>query len=374
MSATIGVSEGTAMLLPRPKACVSAIGSPIPRRAFLGGAAAGALSLTAFGAGAADEDRLAGEPRFLPLSMPGRIAKVTKANSLQPNGLWPKEECARLMLERAMTELTGKADLGAAFGLFVRKEDRVAIKVNGIAGRLGATMATNKELVAEVVRGVTLAGVPPQGIVVYEQFPSFLAGTRVVDRKGALDPAFPEGVRATFHDNSDATMDVIRVCGVPTRYVRALTEATAVVNVAMIKDHSICGYTGCLKNVTHGSIINPGAFHDHLASPQIAELYAQSWVKSRVVLHVVDAFKVIYEGGPLDRNPERRVPMETVYATTDPVAMDVVGWGEVEKLRRDKGLPTLKAAGREPSYLRIAAELGLGVFDLDRINVREVRL
>jgi uncharacterized protein (DUF362 family) len=362
------------MLLPRPKACVSAIGSPIPRRAFLGGAAAGALSLTAFGAGAADEDRLAGEPRFLPLSMPGRIAKVTKANSLQPNGLWPKEECARLMLERAMTELTGKADLGAAFGLFVRKEDRVAIKVNGIAGRLGATMATNKELVAEVVRGVTLAGVPPQGIVVYEQFPSFLAGTRVVDRKGALDPAFPEGVRATFHDNSDATMDVIRVCGVPTRYVRALTEATAVVNVAMIKDHSICGYTGCLKNVTHGSIINPGAFHDHLASPQIAELYAQSWVKSRVVLHVVDAFKVIYEGGPLDRNPERRVPMETVYATTDPVAMDVVGWGEVEKLRRDKGLPTLKAAGREPSYLRIAAELGLGVFDLDRINVREVRL
>ena len=134
--------------------------------------------------------------------------------------------------------------------------------------------------------------------------------------------------------------------------------------------HSICGYTGCLKNITHGSIINPGAFHDHLASPQIAELYAQAAVKRRVVLHIVDAFKIIYEGGPLDRNPERRVPLETIYAATDPVAMDTIGWSEVERLRRDKALPTLKSAGREPSYIRIAAELGLGLHDLARDRER----
>jgi uncharacterized protein (DUF362 family) len=235
-------------------------------------------------------------------------------------------------------------------------------------------MASNKELIAEVVRGVVAAGVPASSIVIYEQYQSFLAGTRVTDRAGVLDPAFPAGVRTCVHDNSDATMDVIRVAGVPTRYVRPLTEATAVINVSLIKDHSICGYTGCLKNVTHGSIINPGAFHDHLASPQIAELYAQATVKSRVVLHIADAFKVIYDGGPLDRNPERRIPHEAIYVSTDPVALDVIGWGEVEKLRRDKGLPSLKSAGREPSYIRIAADLGLGLFALDRIHLREVRL
>jgi uncharacterized protein (DUF362 family) len=362
------------MLLSRPTRHLPALGSTVSRRAFLGGAAGGALALSSFGAGATDEAPAIVGERFVPLAMPGKIVKVTKGDSLQPNGLWPKPEAARLLLERAMAELTGKGDLGAAFARFVHKEDRVAIKVNGIAGRIGATMATNKELIAEVVRGVVEAGVPATSIVVYEQFHSFLAGTRVIDRKGALDPAFPAGVRTTFHDNSDATMDVIRVCGVPTRFVRALTEATAVINVAMIKDHSICGYTGCLKNMTHGSIINPGAFHDHLASPQIAELYGQSAVKSRVVLHIADAFKIIYEGGPLDRNPERRVPHESVYVSTDPVALDVIGWGEVEKLRRDKGLPSLKSARREPSYIRIAADLGLGLFDLDRIHLREVRL
>lgn len=362
------------MLLSPPTRHLLAASSAVSRRAFLGGAAGGALALATFGARATGEVPAVAPERFVPLAMPGKIVKVTKGNSLQPNGLWPTPEAARLLLERAMAELTGKSDLGAAFARFVHKDDRVAIKVNGIAGRIGATMATNKELVAEVVRGVVEAGVPATSIVVYEQFHSFLAGTRVIDRKGVLDPAFPAGVRTTFHDNSDATMDVIRVCGVPTRYVRALTEATAVINVAMIKDHSICGYTGCLKNMTHGSIINPGAFHDHLASPQIAELYAQSAVKSRVVLHIADAFKIIYEGGPLDRSPEHRVPHESVYASTDPVALDVIGWGEVEKLRRDKGLPSLKSVRREPSYIRIAADLGLGLFDLDRIHLREVRL
>lgn len=352
-----------------------AIGPLVPRRVLLGGAAVGALAFTAFSARGADEI-LGGRDggRFVPLSIPGEIVKVSKEGSLQPNGLWPKEDCAREMLTRAMQELTGKSSLGDAFGQLLHKDDRVAIKINGIAGRLGSTMATNKELVVEVVRGVLAAGVAPSSVVLYEQFRSFLMGARVIDRKGALDPQLPAGVRAAHHDNSDADTDVLYVCGVPTRYVKPLTDATAVINVAMIKDHSICGYTGCLKNITHGSIINPGAFHDHVASPQIAELYAQSAVKRRVVLHIVDAFKIIYEGGPLDRDPARRVPTETIYATTDPVAMDTIGWGEVERLRRDKGLPSLKSAGREPSYIRIAAELGLGLHDLDRIHVREVKL
>jgi hypothetical protein len=141
-----------------------------------------------------------------------------------------------------------------------------------------------------------------------------------------------------------------------------------------MKDHGICGYTGCLKNITHGSTINPQAFHEHNASPQIAQLYAQDVVKSRVRLHLIDGFKVIYDEGPLDTNKKRRVPYEAVYATTDPVAMDMVGWAVIEEHRKNNGLPTLKDAGREPSYIRIAGELGLGVADLNRIRVRDVRI
>jgi uncharacterized protein (DUF362 family) len=345
------------------------------RRAFLGTVAAGAALLGHRDAEAAPPSLAARPPSgYVPLSIPGKIAKVSKANTLQTNGLWPTDEAAKAMLQRVMAELTGLSDMGAAFGKFVHKDDKVAIKPNGIAGKQGATMATNKELVLEIVKGVLAAGVPAANIVIYEQYPSFLAGTRIASRKGVMDASYPEGITAVVHENKDATMPEIQVAGIGTKFVRPFTEATAVINVGLMKDHSICGYTGCLKNITHGSTINPHAFHEHLASPQIAQLYAQDVVKSRVRLHIVDAFKLIYDEGPLDTNKKRRTPYEAVYATTDPVAMDMVGWAVIEQHRKENGLPTLTEAGREPSYIRIAGELGLGVADLNRISVRDVKI
>jgi len=189
-----------------------------------------------------------------------------------------------------------------------------------------------------------------------------------------LDGAFPKGVTAHVHRNKDASMDPISVYGKNTRFVRVFTEATAVINVGLIKDHNICGYTGCLKNMTHGSIVNPHDYHEHLATPQIAELYGQDVCRSRVRLHITDGFKLIYDQGPKDMNAKRRVPHESIYVTTDPVAMDVIGWGVVEQLRADNSLPTLKDSAREPAYIHIAGDLGLGVADKNMIRMREIQV
>ena len=349
----------------------------LSRRRFLGnaaalaGAAAGASALGSSNvASAAAPASLAASPPagFVPLSEPGKIVKVSKSDTLMPNKLFPKEDVARTMLERVMTELTGETDINKAMARYIHKDDKVAIKMNGIAGQTGATMATNKEIILPIVAAVMAVGVPAANIVVYEQYNSFFNGTRVNAKN------LPAGVLTAIHANKDATMPEIKVLGIRTKFVRPLTEATAIINVALIKDHSICGYTGCLKNITHGSTINPHDFHAHNASPQIAALYAQDVVKSRVRLHITDGFKLIYDQGPLDKNPERRVPHDAVYATTDPVAMDIIGWGEVEKWRKNKGLPTLVKAGREPSYIRVAGELGLGVADKEQIRMREVTL
>jgi uncharacterized protein (DUF362 family) len=342
----------------------------LSRRLFLGAAAAGVSYLGGPAAQAAPPSLAAIPPAgFVPLSLPGKVVKVARANTLQPNGLFPTQEAARLLLQRAMAELTGLSDLGPAFAKLVHPADRVAIKPNGIAGK----MATSRELLLEIVRGVMAAGVPAGNIVIYEQRLRCLAGTRCVDDAGVLDPAFPAGVRAVVHDNTDAVMPEVRVNGVLTRFVRPLTEATAVINVGVIKDHARAGYTGCLKNLTHGSTVNPHDFHEHHLSPQIASLYAQDVVRSRVRLQIIDGFKLLYDGGPLD-NPARRVPHEAVYASTDPVALDVVGWAAVEEHRKNNGLPTLAEAGREPAYLQVASALGLGVADRNRIRLRDVRI
>jgi len=84
--------------------------SSVSRRGFLGTSAALASTLAlAKPAHADDRPSLAASPPpgFTPFAAPGKIVKVTKANTLQDNGLWPKVDAARQMLERAMTELTG---------------------------------------------------------------------------------------------------------------------------------------------------------------------------------------------------------------------------------------------------------------------------
>ena len=294
--------------------------------------------------------------------------KVSKSNTLQDNGLWPKEEPAKQMLERALTELTGETDLVKALARFVHKDDKIAIKLNGIAGQKGQTMATNKELVLPLVDALLAMGVPPANVWIYEQYPSFLAGTRVSEK------VLPKGVKAFTHNNGTTTMDEIKVEGIGTKFTKFLTDATAVINVSTIKDHSICGYTGMLKNMTHGSCINPHDFHAHNASPQIAHLFAQDVVKSRQRLNISDGFKIMYEGGPLDRRPDCRPPHEAVYVSSDPVALDAIGAQLIDTVRVDKGLKTLKDAKREASYIRVAAELGLGVADLNAIRMREVTI
>jgi len=348
----------------------------LSRRALLGGAAALATTVATPRLWAADDSgSLIAQPPagFKPMSKPGRVVKVTKGNDfeslMQKNQLWPKPEVAKTLVEKALMELTGAPNLVAALGKFIHKDDVVAIKPNGIAGQAGATMATNVEVVLPVVEALIQLGVPPEKITIYEQYPSYLTGTRIKKSK------LPKGVKTGIHGNTDATMKAIAVFEkVKTQYVRFFTEATAVINIGNYKDHSICGFTGCMKNITHGSITNPQKHHAHHASPQIAVLYNHEIVRSRVRLHIVDAFKIIYEKGPLDKDPKRRIAHGAIYAGTDPVAMDTVGWQVIDKARKEHGFKTLAQSGREPTYIAKAADLGLGRHAESKISLKEVAL
>ena len=134
--------------------------------------------------------------------------------------------------------------------------------------------------------------------------------------------------------------------GVKTKFVRVLTESTAVINFSLIKDHSIMGYTGMLKNMTHGCQTLPHYYHQHHGAPQIAMLYAQDVIKSRVRLCITDGFKLMFNGGPKWTEPRFVVPHESVYVTTDAVAMDTLGAELVDKARAsDKGAPDARRRG-----------------------------
>jgi hypothetical protein len=337
-----------------------AAGDGMGRRAFLGTAAAAAATATlvskdAFAGPAVKSLAASPPPGFSPFAAPGKVVKVTKKDCLQANQLYPKPDAAKEMLTRAMMELTGKPDLVTAVQQFVHKDDIVCVKVNGIAKQ---NMGTNKELVLPFLEALIAAGVPAGNITVLEQYGDFLAGTRINASN------VPAGVKVSLHNNGNATMDyrLIPGTGTSTKFTKYLTEATAAFNFALI------------KNMTHGCSINPHDFHVHHASPQIAQMYAQDVIKSRVRLNIADGFKVMADGGPLWKRPEMVKVHEAVYVSTDPVAMDTIGWEVVEKLRADLNLKTLTEAGREPAYIKAAGDLGLGVSERSKISLKEVAI
>lgn len=337
-------------------------------------AAGGAAATTAAAQAQAADDPaslIAKPPKgFVPLYAPGRISKVEAKGDfksiMQPNQLWPKAEIAEKLFERAMMDFTGAPNLVEAMKKFIHKDDIVAIKPNGIAGQKGHTMAVNFELIKPVVDAVLKVGVPAENITVYEQYPGFLIGTRVNVRDWKL----PEGVKTGTHNNNNHSMKPVQIYqGISTRYCTFFTDATAVIDMTQIKDHGICGYTGTMKNITHGNIDNPHAHHAHQASPQIAMLYNHPIVTSRVRLHITDAFKIMYDRGPLYKDPRTTIPHGAVYVSTDPVAMDTMGWKIVDDERKKRNIPNLKDSRREPRYVRNAGEFGLGVHDMNHIRM-----
>jgi uncharacterized protein (DUF362 family) len=359
--------EGIALIERELSGEASLGGLSVGRRTFMGGAAAAAAAVATLTSATANAKSLAAAPPdgFTPFNAPGKVVKVSKTDCMQPNKLYPKADDAKAMLTKALTELTGKPDLKSSVMEFVHPNDIVVVKVNGIAQ---APFATNKELVLPFLEAMVEGGVPAKNITLLEQYPGFFNATRLTPSN------VPAGIAIQTHANGNATMDertIPGTGGVKTKFARWLTEATACISFALVKHHSICGYTGAMKNMTHGCSVNPQDFHAHHASPQIALLYAQDVIKSRVRLNIADAFKTMPDGGPLGKRPEYNRVYESVFASTDPVAIDAIGWEVIDKQRVESKLKSLADAGLEPYYIKIGQDLGLGIADRARIQLKE---
>ena len=100
------------------------------------------------------------------------------------------------LLGAMVAEYLGQHELVDSVKAFVHPQDKVCVKVNGIAKQ---NMGTNKELVLPFLEALIAAGVPAGNITVLEQYGDFLAGTRI---NASNVPAGVKGVidRSRGHD------------------------------------------------------------------------------------------------------------------------------------------------------------------------------
>ncbi len=318
------------------------------------------------------------------LSRPGVVIEVAHPGAVVNHVV--QAAAVQQIMKRAMLELTGKATETDAWRAFFGPSDVVAIKVNPFGyPSFFSQIAT----VAEVIRGLNLAGVTNANIIVYDRYTDYLAQV-------GYPAALPAGVRfggavvttaeqtaltgydaATFvdlprvADGLDPTVALNRrshLCDVVSK------EVTKVVNVPVLKDHWTAGVTCALKNMTYGLVNNTARSHDGESNWTIEFLPAvasMQKLRDKVVLHVADLLIACYDGGP-DPSPST-FEYGALVLGSDPVAIDRVCLEILERQRAKMSLPAVATLpGRQAQYIERCGAAGLGISDLAKITHRTI--
>jgi len=303
---------------------------------------------------------------FLPFFSTRVESKVILARDplLRGAGSNPDSDRLMKMLDRAMQSLYAADSPVDAWKKVVRPGEVVGLKVNGLAGRGISTSVLLVEAVCERLRE---AGIPQKDIVIWDRLNMDLesAGFRLASHR--------DRIRCIGNDALGYEDDLSIYSSVGSRLAKALTQVCdAVINLPVLKDHSIAGVTIALKNL-FGAIHNPNKYHLNVGDPYVADVNMLPPIRQKVRLHICDALTAQYEGGP-SFMPQWTWPFNGLMVSLDPVAMDYLGWQIIEQKRSDKGMKSLQALGRAPNYIATAADAQhrLGTNDPRHIQQVEV--
>lgn len=301
------------------------------------------------------------QPKKPALGARVRVARARRPDVVDEATGQIRVERLREQLGKAICAAVNTKDPQQAFKRLFRPNDLVAIKVNTLAGR---GLSSHPELVLLLADWLKQAGVNPNRIVIWDRSDRELeAAGYAINRKNS-------GVRCLgTNDDYDWTPREWGPGG--SCFAKLLvSEATALINVGMIKDHDLSGLSAGLKNL-YGVIHNPNKYHDNGCSPYVAHLAAHPLIREKLRLTVLDGLVAQCHGGPA-RSPRWAWSYGGVLVSTDCVAVDAVARRIIDERRLELSLKSLADDGREPKWIKDAQGLGLGVADLDRVQVVDV--
>ena len=265
------------------------------------------------------------------------------------------------LVDKAVATLAGKDDAAQAWKAFVKPTDKVAIKFNGLFSRA----TTHPEVVDAVTNGLVKAGVDPANIVIYDRDARAFTTARIpINRDGDKPRAYP-----TEKDYGPK----VKAGPHGTQITNILHKADVLINLPMMKTHTLAGVSGALKNHL-GTIPNASTLHTDDKNGKsclyVADLNALEPIKAKTRICICDALYGLYHGGPRF-NARYRWDYFGIIASVDPVALDTTLADIIKAKRVEKGRSPYHKPIR---HIARAAELGLGCGDLAKIKRLEVEV
>jgi len=337
-------------------------------------------------------------PLGMPGLFPGRVVEVADSHSIVTNRV--SQTVVHDMLERGLAELTGEKSSKAAFEKFIEPTDVVGIKINPSGA---PACCSSPEVVREIIAGIRSAGVPAQNILVYDRFgyEIDLGSYQALIPPGIDVIGVQDGLLDASGYDANVYVETNFFGEWETRSYMASIVAKRldkIINVPTLKDHSASGVTGCLKNVAYGSFNNVARSHKEpysYTNPLIGVMCTVEPLRSKVVLNVMDGMRMVWHGGPLTQNQKFIYQAGVLLISTDPVAMDTIEMEAIDKKRKEEGAPSVWARDpqsltknnrefyedasknlfyRQPGHIEAAGKLGLGEYDLKKIDHRKLQL
>jgi uncharacterized protein (DUF362 family) len=297
-----------------------------------------------------------------------RVVQVVNSKAYDAKGQ-PDPKPVKVMVDRAVMELTGTKTPKAAWSSLFKPGEKVGLKPNCLGRHL---CWPHPATVDAIIEGLVLAGVDHANMYMWDMW------------------GFNASPLARRYSNSKMKVNNIKswgysrkkfkiASGPAVQFTKALLAVDAVVNIPVLKDHDLTGVTCSIKNMALGSVPKPAIYHTsrqgkRMCDPMVPEIYALPPIKDKVRLILADAFNIIVDGGPKG-NARGLRKLHSVFAAQDPVAMDKIAWEIIDALRvkatlpklMDKPLTKTRPKGR-PHYIATAEKLGLGTADLKKIQ------
>jgi hypothetical protein len=364
----------------------------IARRDFLRSAAlAGAAAI-----GQVHSKASTSKPR-MPGPFPGRVVAVEHTGCIAGNIY--QAQPIRQMMEQGMTSLTGAPGWTDAWRSMFEKGDVVGIKVSPVGGK---NLCSDGTVLHSILDGLKEAGVPANDVIVFNRYhdETYEAG---------IDKWIPAGVHFEFaserYNDTQLDMDgydqdhfmemaLIKPGESLTdphfrrSYVAKIVtqKINKLINLPILKHHQSAGVTIALKNMSHGMVNNVNRSHLtptlNACGVFIPSVVSLPVIREKAVLHICDGVKASYHGGPSGR-PKYMWEHRTLYFATDPVALDKTGLKVIDAKRAAMGMRSIALSKPDPvsgflncqvEHIEIAGQLGLGVFDDKKIDVRRLKL
>jgi uncharacterized protein (DUF362 family) len=330
------------------------------RREFLKGAATGAVVLGAQGSlSVATALAESAKPRVV----------VARDAALNAAGGPPDEKRVLDLLDKAMASYTGHQKPADAWKHVIPPAvldgKTIGLKVNGLGGR---GISTHAALVLAVCERLQQAGVKPGNIVVWDRNARDLQACGLTINTDDRNRVLCYGNDVAGYEENEEVWGTARI-----RLAKILTRTCAmVINLPILKDHEMAGVTFSMKNM-YGVVDKPNLLHANKCNPSVADLNCMPAIRNKVRLTIGDAMSSVYQGGPVF-HPEYLWHPNALIVGADRVAVDHTAWQMLEAKRKEAGLPTLAATGREPLYIAAAADATrkLGVNNPEHFHLIEV--